>query len=216
MIRDVIDISAPLRDDLPTWPGEDGLVRELSADQSDGDPATVSHLSLGAHTGTHVDAPVHFLPDGEGLEAFDLDAFVGPVTVVDLSHASGEITADDLDRADVPAITSRLLVRTRNSGWSATATEFDERYIALDRSAADWCVTRGLRLIGIDYLSIEPFDPGERGAPVHRALLDASVAILEGLDLDGVEAGEYELAALPLRIPDGIDGAPARAVLTRP
>lgn len=212
----IIDVSAPLRDDLPTWPGEEGLVRELSADQELGDPATVTHLSLGAHTGTHVDTPVHFLPEGAGLDAFALDAFIGAATVVDLDHVTDAVTADDLTGAAVPDVAARLLVRTRNSGWSSTATEFDEAYIALDTSAAEWCVARRIRLVGIDYLSIEPFDPGERGAPVHRTLLGAGIAILEGLDLEGVEAGGYELAALPLRIPDRVDGAPARAVLRAP
>jgi arylformamidase len=211
----VIDISAPLRPDLPAWPGEEGLVRELTADQREGDPATVSHLSLGAHTGTHVDAPVHFIESGRGLEAFPLQAYVGPAYVADLTHVTGAISDDDLTRAGVPDATERLLLRTRNSGWTSRDEGFREDYAALDDPAADWCVARRLRLVGIDYLSIEPFDPGERGAPVHRKLLSASIVIVEGLELDGVDPGTYGLAALPLRIPNGADGAPARAVLTR-
>lgn len=207
------DISAPLRPDLPTWPGEEGLRRTLTADQSAGDPATVTHLELGAHAGTHVDAPVHFLPDGAGLEAFPLDAFVGPAHVADVTGAGPVIGATELRSAAIPEEGERLLLKTSNSGWSRSASAFDETYVALDLTAARWCADHGVRLVGIDYLSIEPFDPGERGAPVHRTLLGVGIVILEGLDLEGITAGGYELAALPLRIPDGADGAPARAVL---
>ncbi|MEX0658216.1 MAG: cyclase family protein [Egibacteraceae bacterium] len=207
----VYDISAPLRGDLPVWPGEQGLRRELVAEQPE-DPATVSHLSLGAHTGTHVDAPVHFLPGGGGVETFPPDAFVGRCHVVDLRGVHERIGADDLSRADLPAGAERILARTRNSGWSRTDRAFREDYVAYDPSAAQWCLDRGVRLLGIDYVSIETFAAQHDGFPVHKALLGAGVAVLEGLDLDGVAAGAYDLAALPLLLP-GSDGAPARAVL---
>lgn len=206
------DVTAPLREDLPTWPGEEGLRRRLVKDQAQGDSSTVSHLSLGAHTGTHVDAPVHFLQGGGGIEALALDALVGPATVVALEGVEGTIGGADLEQTAVPEGVERLLVKTRNSGWSAADTSFRKEFVALDPSAADWCVSRGVRLVGIDYLSIEPFGSGRTGHPVHRSLLAAGVVIVEGLDLAAIEPGSYVVAALPLAVP-GSDGAPARVVL---
>lgn len=205
----VHDISAALRDDLPTWPGEKGMKRTLAASQPD-DPATASHLSFGAHSGTHVDAPVHFLAGAGGIEAFSPDVFVGACFVADMRHVTDLITADDLDQAGVPEDVPRVLALTPNSGWSQTDTSFRRDYVAFDASAARWCVDRGIRLLGNDYLSIETFDA--EGHPVHKTLLGAGVAVLEGLDLAGVSPGVYHLMALPVLIP-GSDGAPARAVL---
>lgn len=207
----VHDVSAPLRPDLPAWPGEEGMRRVLVAAQPR-DPATVSRLSLGAHTGTHVDAPVHFLPGRAGVEAFPPDVFVGGCHVVDLRHVARRIGADDLEAAGLPDDPQRILALTRNSGWSRTDTAFREGYVAYAPSAAEWSLARGVRLLGIDYLSIETFDAEEEGHPVHRALLGAGVAILEGLDLAGVAPGVYDLVALPLLVP-GSDGAPVRAAL---
>lgn len=203
------DVTASLREDLPTWPGEEGFQRRPVKDLAKGDRSTVSHLSLGAHTGTHVDAPVHFIEGGGGIDAIAVEALVGPAVVAGLDHVERTIGGDDLEDS-VPAGTQRLLVKTRNSGWSAGDTEFREDFVALDPSAAEWCVARGVRLVGIDYLSIEPY--GSSGHPVHRALLQAGVVILEGLDLSGVQPGTYTVAALPLLVPGG-DGAPARVVL---
>lgn len=183
--------------------------RKLVASQPD-DPATVSHLAFGAHTGSHVDASIHFLPDGEGVEAFAVDVFVGACFVADLRHVTDVITGDDLESAGITPDTVRLLSLTRNSGWGRRDTEFRSDYVAYDLSAAEWCVDRGIRLIGNDYLSIEPFGADEH--LVHKTFLGAGVAVLEGLDLDGVSPGSYELAALPILVP-GSDGAPVRAVL---
>lgn len=205
----VHDVSASLRADLPTWPGEPGMSRELISQQPD-DPATVSRLSFGAHLGSHVDAPVHFLPDGGGIETFSPDVFVGECFVPDLRHVAGAIRAEHLEGAGVPANTLRIVALTRNSGWSRTDTEFRRDFVAYDETAAGWCLDRGIRLLGNDYLSIEPF--GSDGHPVHKSLLGAGVAILEGLDLFDVEPGRYDLVALPILVP-GSDGAPVRAVL---
>lgn len=205
----VYDITAPLRPDLPTWPGEEGLHRTLVTSQPQ-DPATVSHLSFSAHSGTHVDAPIHFLPEGRGVEVVDPEAFVGDCWVADLRHVTDLIMADDLDRAGVPREVVRILALTRNSGWSRSDKAFRRDYVAYDLSAAEWCVERRVRLVGNDYLSIEAF--GAEGHPVHKTLLGAGVAVLEGTDLAGVSPGRYHLVALPVLIP-GSDGSPARAVL---
>lgn len=205
------DITAPLREDLPTWPGEEGLRRRVLKDLARGDSSTVSHLALGAHTGTHIDAPVHFLEGGAGAEALPLDAMIGPAVVAGLESVDATIGSNDLAAA-VPEGAERLLLKSRNSGWSASDTTFREDFVALHASAAEWCIARGVRLVGIDYLSIEPYGSGRKDHPVHRALLRAGVVIVEGLDLAGVEPGSYEVVALPLAVLGG-DGAPARVAL---
>jgi arylformamidase len=207
----VHDVSAPLGPGLPSWPGQDALRRHLSTDVSQGDSASVSQLSLGAHTGTHVDAPCHFIPGAPGIEALMPDALVGPAMVVGLEHLRGPITAAALDAAGLPDGIERLLAKTANSGWSA-GSSFRENFIAFEQSGAQWCLDRGMRLVGIDYLSIEPFGSGRIGHPVHMDFLSAGVVIVEGLELARVAPGPYLLAALPLLIP-GSDGAPARVVL---
>jgi arylformamidase len=208
----VYDASAPLRPDLPSWPGDERFRRQVVSDPSTGDDATVSQLFLSAHTGTHVDAPCHFLPSAPGVEALTPDVLVGPAEVAGLEHLRSPITAGDLDASRLPNGLQRLLVKTANSGWSTRDTVFREDFIAFDSSAAQWCVDRGVRLLGIDYLSIEPFGSGRIDHPVHKILLGAGIAILEGLDFEGIATGSYVLAALPLLIPGG-DGAPARVVL---
>ncbi len=208
----IYDISAPLRADLPSWPGEEGLRRELVSDIASGDPATVSELTLGSHTGTHIDAPVHFLEGGGGIDTLDLDALAGRAYVAGVGTEGTHITEDDLERAGVPDGVERLLLRTRNSGWTEQDTKFREDFAALGMDSIRWCLDRGVRLVGIDYLSIEPKGAGDDGNPGHKELLGRGVVILEGIDLAHVEPGWYRLVALPLLIP-GCDGAPTRAVL---
>jgi arylformamidase len=182
----------------------------MTSDIAKGDDATVSILEMGAHTGTHIDAPSHFVHDGGGIETIPLDALAGAAIVADFTHIEKVIGADDLD--ELPRDIDRLIVKTRNSGWSKTDTEFRSDYVAFDESAAEWCVEYGLQLLGIDYLSIEPFGSNELEYPTHNTLLEDGIVVLEGLDLDGIEPGPYFLVALPLLIPGG-DGAPARVLL---
>lgn len=211
--RAIHDISAPLRAELVTWPGVvERFDRHTVASFDAGDAMTVSHLHMGAHAGTHIDAPCHFLPDGGGIETLPTDALIGPAYVIDVPDGAAVISAELLEALAIPAGTTRLLARTSNSGWSGRAAAFDEGYVAYDTSAAAWCVDRGLVLVGIDYLSVEPYDADARGFPVHKTLLGARVVVLESLDLAAVPAGAYDLVVLPLLIP-GSDGAPARAVL---
>lgn len=184
------------------------MTRTLVASQPD-DPATVSHLAFGAHSGTHLDAPVHFLEDGEGVEGFSLEALAGPCFVADLRHVRVTITGEDLEGA-VPSDAERVLALTKNSGWSNRDLEFRPSYVAFDPSAADWCLDRGLVLLGNDYLSVEPYQSDDHR--VHKMLLGAGIAILEGLDLHQVSPGSYELSAFPINVP-GSDGSPVRAVL---
>lgn len=206
----IIDITVPLRSGLAVWPGEQGFDRKVVKSIADGDTATVSSLSMGAHTATHMDGPIHFVADTPGIDSIPLEALIGPAFVADLTHLTGAISADDLDSA-VPPGTKRLLSKTRNSGWT-NDPDFREDFCAYDATAAQWCVDNGILLVGIDYLSIEPFKSD--GHPTHTTLLTGRIAVLEGVDLEGVEAGEWELIALPIPVVDG-DGAPTRAVLRR-
>ena len=207
------DVSAPLRPELVTWPGVvERFDRSLVASLDAGDAMTVSQIRLGAHAGTHIDAPCHFLPDGGGIETVPLSALIGPAFVVEVPSGVSVITADVLDDANIPPSVRRVLARTTNSGWSHKSTVFDEDYVAYDESAATWCVRRGVELVGIDYLSVEPFSAGERDYPVHKTLLGSGIVVLESLDLLDVPPGRSELVVLPLLIP-GSDGAPARAIL---
>ena len=202
------EISVPVRPELHGYAGDPPTLIEPWTRLAAGDMASISRVSLGTHTGTHVDAPAHFLPDGRTVDQLDLGGCIGPAEVLDLTRFGlAPIDASVLERLAPPNV-ERLLLKTENSRlWRAT--EAQTTFAALTEEAAAWLVARGLRLIGIDYLSIAPFsDP----APVHRILLSAGIVILEGLDLSAVSEGSYTLLCLPVRLAGG-DGAPARAVL---
>lgn len=201
------DVTLTLRADMAHFPGEPAITLEpLKTMVKDG--VNVTRLHLGAHTGTHVDAPIHFVADGAGAEQVSLEALVGECQVVELT-GSGPIHAAELEPA-VPAGTRRLLLKTSNSRLWDGPPEFHQGFRGLAGDGADWAVERGLGLVGIDYLSIEVF--AAPGAPAHHRLLGAGVVIVEGLDLRHVAPGPYRLLCLPLKILGG-DGAPARAVL---
>lgn len=204
----VYDISVPLRADMPTYPGEPGPRLQFAKQLLKGDPANVSVLSLGSHTGTHVDAPSHFLDGAPGVDSLPLDALVGPAYVTEFA-GEGHITAADLDALAIPPDCRRLLFKTRN-GRLWDDTEFHRDFIALAPDAARALAEGGLRLVGIDYLSIERFRPERH--EVHETLLASGVVILEGLDLRQVPPGEYLLVCAPLNVV-GAEGAPARVFL---
>ena len=206
------DISVSLDENLPTWPGSPGVLIKLRMAIAQGDDANVTQLSIDVHSGTHVDAPRHFIDHGATVEEIGLDPFVGPAVVLDTGSAK-EITASVLDAAGMPDETERLLLRTANSSRSDMyQTPFDEDYAALTLDGAEWLATKRLRLVGIDYLSIQRFS---ESPDVHRALLDAGIPILEGLRLAEVTPGAYELICLPMRLAN-VEGAPARAILLPP
>jgi arylformamidase len=204
-----IDVSAPVRHGMVHWPGNPPIEVVRTADVARGDPATVSQLSLGVHSGTHVDAPVHFLADGAGVDAVPLESLVGDVRVVSIQDPRS-IGVPEL-RSLSPREGERLLFKTRNSPRCWKADEFVPDYVYLSLDGARFLVQRRVRTVGIDYLSIAGMD---EGVPTHVALLRADVCIIEGLDLTAVEPGAYEMFCLPLRLA-GADGAPAR-VLLRP
>lgn len=203
------DISLTYTEDLPTWPGDPTIQLKQISSIEDGEMANVTHLSMCAHSGTHVDAPDHFLGNGKTVESIPLELMVGPAAVVEI-RAEGTITAVDLISAQIPEGTKRILLKTANSEvWAAGNMEFQEDFLAPDGEAAKYLVELGIEVIGVDYLSVAPFTDPE---PTHKTLLEAGVLIIEGLDLSGVEPGEYTLYCLPLKI-GGADGAPARVLL---
>lgn len=206
-----IDITLTLSPDLPRWPGSPPIELTRRRDMARGDHVNDGVLSFGLHSGTHVDAPVHFLAAGADVTHLALDALIGPAVVAVLP-AVDSVTSRDLEGLNLPTDTRRLLLRTRNSEeWRGEAREFRKDFVALTADAARWVVERGLRLIGVDYLSVQRFHDDPQ---THITLLQAEVVILEGLNLAAVEPGTYELICLPLKLA-GADGAPARAVLRR-
>jgi arylformamidase len=203
------DISLTYTEDLPTWPGDPTIQLMQISSIEDGDMANVTHLSMCAHSGTHVDAPDHFLGNGKTVESIPLELMIGPAAVVEIP-AEGTITTADLISAQIPAGIKRILLKTANSeNWAAGNMVFQEDFIAPDGEAAKYLVELGIEVIGVDYLSVAPFTDPE---PTHKTLLEAGVLIIEGLDLSRVEPGEYTLYCLPLKI-GGVDGAPARVLL---
>ena len=204
-----LDVSVPLAPGVPTYPGNPPFEFEPIKRIANGDSSNVSRMVIGTHTATHVDAPLHFFQDAAGVDGLALELLIGRARVVDMPRRGG-ITADDLAEAGLRE-DLRVLFKTPNSAlWNGGG--FKPDYTHLTESAARYLVEQGVKVVGVDYLSVEEFR--KPGAPAHRALLSQGVVIIEGLDLSDAEPGMYELYCLPLRIADA-DGAPARVVLKR-
>lgn len=206
----LIDISVTLSPEVPVWPGDDKPEFTLTSSISKGNSANVTTISLCAHTGTHIDAPLHFVEGGVPVDQMAPDLFVGPVQVLDC-RGLDKISAADLARHSISSDIQRLLFKTDNSDhWVNGDQDFNPNYVALTPDAAEWALARNIKLVGIDYLSIERFK--EPGHKTHHILLGKGIVVIEGLDLSAVEAGVYELMCLPLKL-KGADGAPARVFL---
>jgi arylformamidase len=190
------------------WPGDPPFHIERASDQQKGDTATVSRMSLGVHTGTHMDAPVHFIRDGESIDQIPLDATVGRARVIPIRDTKSikpeELTEYSIQNGE------RILFKTVNSDHAWQTDDFREDFVFISKEAAAYLVECGIRSVGVDYLSVGGFR--EDGPETHETLLSAGIWIIEGLDLNGVEPGDYELICLPLRL-IGSDGSPARAIL---
>lgn len=205
----IYDISVSIEPGMPTWPGDTPLELERVEFIAKGANANVSRISSSVHLGTHVDAPLHFLDGESAVEELPLRVLNGRVYVVDLPKAR-VIDAETLEKANIPPRTKRVLFKTRNSKyWAQSKHAFQEDFVGVDASGAEWLVKKNVHLVGIDYLSIAPY--GE-SRPTHRILLGNNVVIIEGLDLREVNQGRYTLHCLPLKLV-GSDGAPARAIL---
>ncbi|HEY0545076.1 MAG TPA: cyclase family protein [Pyrinomonadaceae bacterium] len=208
----IYDVSVPISSAMPTYPGDPGVEFEQWAALEKGDAANVTMLHFGAHTGTHVDAPAHFIAGAPQVKSLSLENLIGRARVIEMSNDVRAIEASHVMTGKLEGVT-RVLFKTRNSDfWSSADKSFrtDFTYIAPD--AAHALCESGVRLVGIDYLSVEKF--GSKDFQTHLTLLERGVVIIEGLDLREVSAGDYELLCLPLRLADGTgDGAPARVVL---
>lgn len=205
----IYDISLPISESLVIWPGDPSIRITQPSHLERGDEATVSRLEMGAHTGTHIDAPAHFVQGGMGVDRLDLNLLVGRAVVVDALGVDA-LTAEVLEGLAIPPGTERVLFCTRNSQrWAHSEHEFWTDYVGITDEGARWLIARGVRLVGVDYLSVAPYD---ELVPPHRTLLGAGVVVVEGLDLRDVDPGVYQLVCLPLKLVGG-DGAPARAIL---
>lgn len=205
-----IDVSVPLGSGMVHWPGDPEVSISRISSMENGDECNVSAISMTAHTGTHMDAPLHFLADGAGMDRLPLDAVIGPARVIAIGDPRS-VTAAELARHRIRR-GERILFKTRGAAVRWKKGTFQEDYVYVSLDAARLLAARGVRVVGVDYLSVGGFR--EDAAETHRTLLSAGIWIIEGLDLSRVKPGRYDLVALPLRIAGG-DGAPARVALRK-
>lgn len=208
----IYDVSVPLSAATPTYPGDPGIEIKQWKDLANGDAANVSLIHFGLHSGTHVDAPAHFIEGGTTVENLPLQSLIGEAEVVEVDEHI-QVIDENFIAANCVSGSQRVLFKTRNSSfWNSPEEGFRLDYTYIDPTAAARLVASGIKLVGIDYLSVE--GPGTEKYETHHILLSNSVVILEGLDLRKVPAGLYELICLPLKIAEGKgDGAPARTIL---
>ena len=203
-----IDISVRLRSGMVHWPDNPPVRIERMLDMEHGDVANVSKISMGSHTGTHMDAPLHFVREGEGIDEMPLTAAMGRARVIEI-HDPESVKPDDLDPHGIRR-GERILLKTQNSARDWPSADFIEDFVYVSQEAARYLAAREIQTIGIDYLSVGGFH--RDGVETHEALLNAGIWVIEGLDLSQVESGEYELICLPIKV-ERSDGAPARAIL---
>jgi arylformamidase len=208
--RGWIDVSVPLQSGMVRWPGDPDVKIERTLSIDRGEPANQSAISMGAHIGTHIDAPLHFIKRGASIDTLPLSAVMGPCRVIGISNPEA-IVVEELRGHHIRS-GERLIFKTANSPRCWESEGFVEDYVYITPDAAKMLAARGVRTVGIDYLSVGGFRKG--GIPTHVALMKAGIWIIEGLDLTRVHPGRYELLALPLKI-TGCDGAPARVLMKR-
>ena len=208
----VYDVSVPLSANTVTYPGDPGIAIKHWLRMANGDQANVSRMDFGLHSGTHVDAPAHFIEGGAKVDSMPLDSLLGEAEVIEVA-TNVDVIDETFVAANCASGSQRVLFKTRNSVyWGDTERGFHEDYVYIDPDAAHWLVESGVKLVGIDYLSVEKFNSDS--FPTHLAFLSKGVVIVEGLDLRAVPGGQYELLCLPLKIAGGSgDGAPARVIL---
>ena len=205
-----IDVSVTLRTGMVNWPGDPSVRISHALDMERGDPCTVSLLEMGAHSGTHMDAPAHFVRGGAGIDDMPPDAAIGSARVISIRDRKS-IKPDELLRHAIRR-GERVLFKTHNSDHCWDTDVFVEDFVYLSATAAQYLADRQVRLVGVDYLSVGGFRAD--GLETHQALLKAGIWIIEGLNLKRVPPGRVQLLCLPLKVLGG-DGAPARA-LVRP
>ena len=203
-----IDVSVTVRHGMPHWPDNPPIVMQRPMELLRGHACNLSHLAMGVHTGTHIDAPVHFIHQAAGVDEMPLAATMGPARVIEIADPR-VITADELRGHSLQA-GERVLFRTANSPRCWLADRFVEDFVYISEQAAEHLAETRVRTVGVDYLSVGGYHAD--GAKIHRILLSAGIWIIEGLDLSAVRAGRYEMICLPVKL-HGSDGAPARALL---
>ena len=208
MEHDWIDISVPLRTGMAHWPGDPPVRIERISDMETGDDVNLSKMDMSVHSGTHMDAPFHFIRDGISIDAAPFDALVGPARVIQITDPES-ISVDTLAANRIEA-GERVLLKTRNSSQNWAQRDFIPDFVHLSTEGANYLAEIGVRTLGVDYLSVSGYLKNE--TEVHRGLLGAGVWVIEGLFLGGVDPGEYEMICLPINIFKG-DGAPARAII---
>lgn len=204
------DITLTIQPGMAVWPGDPKVDLSRVEKIEDGANANVSFMGISVHTGTHVDAPFHFLNDGAKVDVMPLDVLIGPVQVVELDESVTVIDADIVNSIKLAPTVTRVLFKTRNSGfWSLDPGIFRSDFVGISADGAEVLVDHGIKLVGIDYLSIAPF---KKSRPTHEVLLKAGMVVIEGVDLSKVYPGNYTLVCLPLKLKD-TDGSPARVIL---
>jgi arylformamidase len=206
----IYDVTIAVSETVPTFPGDPKVKFDVCAALANGDPANVSQVCFGVHTATHVDAPNHFIEGTRRVDELDLDKLIGKCLVIELGQSEMAVTARHVENLQN---VERVLFKTRNSDfWNEPEKGFRQDFTYIEPEAARVLVEKGVKLVGIDYLSVEKF--GAKSFDTHITLLEKEVVIIEGLDLREVPAGEYEMFCLPLKIVGGTgDGAPARTIL---
>ena len=210
MAQGWIDISVPVQSGMVHWPKDPEIKVERVMEIARGDVCNVSHLSLGAHTGTHMDAPLHFIANGKSIDQLPFEATIGPARVIAIADEES-IKPEELRPHRIKA-GERILFKTRNSEQSWGSNQFDEEFVYISRDAAQFLAECKVQTVGVDYLSVGGYK--RDGVETHHALLGAGIWVIEGLNLAKVKPGEYELVCLPIKL-QGVEGAPARALLRK-
>lgn len=205
--RVIYDVTLDISNETPVFPGDPGVKVTPVISISDGAVANVSNISIGSHMGTHIDAPKHFFDSGNTIDKLPIDSLVGTARVIDVPGRDF-ISAQDLKPFDIKS-GEIIILKTRNSSF-IEEPGFNTKFVYLSRDAAEYLVEAGIKTVGIDYMSIEEYESPD--SSVHKILLSNNIVIIEGLKLNGIKQGKYEIAALPLKIKD-CDGSPARVVL---
>lgn len=206
----IFDVTVPILNLMPVWPGDPQVDNHLVSSIENGEEANVTSIQMSAHTGTHIDAPKHFIKSGTAIEGLSLTTLLGDVEVVEIDFLISQIDALTLSNLNRTQWPQRVIFKTKNSFLRLLENEgFSQNFTALLPDAAEYLVQKGVKLVGIDYLSIAPF---ENGSDTHIILLKNDVVVIEGLNLVDISPGIYELIALPILL-EGADGAPARVLL---
>jgi len=206
----IYDLTVPIHTTMAVWPGDPKVSNGLESSIKAGNDANITKIQMSAHTGTHIDAPFHFVDDGISIDQLDLDLLIGEAEVIEIDHDVKMITSSTLAELGKVKWPMRILFKTNNSQKKLIENpEFSKDFVSLSVDASEFLIANGVKLIGIDYLSIAPFENGDQ---THVVLLENEIIVIEGLNLKEVNPGVYQLIALPIKL-QGADGAPARVVL---